>query len=169
MSRKIKSEADINSIHSYSISAKRTLLLVLISLFAISCLIQAQDKKTTGYLVDSSIVIDPGANGDYLIDFIEQMPQFPGGEEKLLKFISKNIIYPEKAKNEKIEGRVFCKFIVNRDGSVSDIKVVRSLDASCDAEAIRVLKLLPKFIPGMQDKIPVRVWYTLPVIFKLKK
>ena len=166
MSRKIKSEADINSIHSYSISAKRTLLLVLISLFAISCLIQAQDKKTIYYLVDSSIVIDPGANGTF-ID-IKQMPQFPGGEEKLLKFISKNIIYPEKAKNEKIEGRVFCKFIVNRDGSVSDIKVVRSLDASCDAEAIRVLKLLPKFIPGKQNGRNVRVWYSLPIAFKAK-
>lgn len=129
-------------------------------------MIQAQDNKTTGYSVDSNGVSDSGMLTG---TFIEQMPTFPGGEKKLLEFISKNIIYPEKAKNEKIEGRVICKFSVNRDGSVSDIKVVSSLDPSCDAEAIRVLKLLPKFIPGMQDKIPVRVWYTLPVIFKLKR
>jgi len=149
---------------------KKILFLLLISLLSILCLIQAQNKKTTGFFRDTNSVLDPGAGGDSLIiDFIEQMPTFPGGSEKLLKFISKNIIYPEKAKNEKIEGRVICKFIVNRDGSVSDILVVKSLDLSCDAEAIRVLNLLPKFIPGMQDKIPVRVWYRLPVIFKLKK
>jgi protein TonB len=137
---------------------------VVIGLVVMSCLIQAQDKKAKGYSVDSTSVIDPGAGGG----FIEQMPNFPGGEEKLLKFISKNLIYPENAKKEKIEGRVICRFIVNRDGSVSDIKVVRSLDTSCDTEAIKVLKLLPKFIPGKQNGKNVRVWYTIPITFKLE-
>jgi len=105
---------------------------------------------------------------DYIYTVIEQMPQFPGGEKELLKFISNNIIYPDKAKNEKIEGRVICRFLVNKDGSVSDIQVIRSLNSLLDAEAVRVLKLLPNFNPGMQDNNPVRVWYTLPVIFKLK-
>jgi len=103
-----------------------------------------------------------------IYQIVEQMPQFPGGEKELIKFISNNIIYPDKAKDDKIEGKVICRFLVNKDGSISDIQVIRSLNSLLDAEAVRVLKLLPNFNPGMQDNNPVRVWYTLPVVFKLK-
>jgi protein TonB len=93
------------------------------------------------------------------------MPQFPGGEDSLLNFISKNLKYPNT--EDDYMGRVICRFIVNKDGSVSNIEVVRSLETSFDAEAIKVLKLLPNFIPGKQNGNPVRVYYTLPISFKI--
>ena len=148
---------------------KRILFLALISLMAISCLIQAQDKMTTGNSDDSSnAIINPGAGDDSLriIDMIEQMPQFPGGEKELFKFINLNLKYPNS--DIDVNGKVICRFIVNRDGSVSNPEVIRSLDPECDKEAIRVIKLLPKFIPGKQNGKNVRVWYTMPVIFKLE-
>jgi protein TonB len=95
------------------------------------------------------------------------MPQFPGGEEALFKFIALNLKYPI-IDGDGMQGKVICRFIINKDGSVSDIKVIRSLDTSCDAEAIKVLKLLPKFIPGKQNGKNVRVWYTIPIAFKLE-
>ncbi|MDR3652026.1 MAG: energy transducer TonB [Paludibacter sp.] len=153
---------------------KRILFLVLIGLMAISCLIQAQDKMTTGNSAESSnVIIDPGAGGDSLrlIDrIIEQMPQFPGGESALLSFIEKNLTKPPVAQHDNgVPGKVICRFVVEKDGSISNITVIRSLDPACDKEAVRVLKLLPKFIPGKQDGKAVRVYYTLPVIFKFGK
>jgi TonB family protein len=99
---------------------------------------------------------------------IEQMPQFPGGESAMLEFISKNKIHqPITQCYNGIQGRVTCRFVVERDGSVSNIEVIRSLDPDCDKEAVRILKLLPKFIPGKQNGKTARVYYTLPVIFKM--
>jgi len=154
---------------------KRILFLVLISLIAISCLIQAQDKKTKGYSVDSNsnIIIDEyvkGGTGNQLnsnkvYQVIEQMPQFPGGEQELFKFINKNNKYT--ITEPCIQGKVICRFIVNRDGSVSNPEVIRSLEPVYDKEAIRVIKLFPKFIPGKQNGVSVSVWYTLPINFKL--
>lgn len=140
---------------------KRTLFLVLISLLAILSLIQAQDKKATGYSVDSSsnVIVDPGVGG--------QMPQFPGGDEALSLFIGRNLKYPIIEGGE-VQGKVICRFIVNRDGSVSNIEIVRSFGINYDAEAIKVLKLLPKFIPGKQNGKNVRVWYTIWIPFKLE-
>ena len=155
---------------------KRILFLVVISLIAISCLIQAQDKKTKGYSVDSNsnIIIDEyvkGGTGNQLnsnkvYQVIEQMPQFPGGEQELFKFINKNNKYT--ITEPCIQGKVICRFIVNRDGSVSNPEVIRSLDPACDKESIRVIKLLPKFIPGKQNGQVVNCWYTLPVTFKME-
>jgi TonB family C-terminal domain len=99
---------------------------------------------------------------------VEKMPQFPGGEVALLKWISENINYPEEAKKNKIEGRVACSFVVNKDGSVSDVQVVRPLDPDLDKEAVRVLSILPKFIPGEQRGEAVRVKYSVPVRFGKK-
>ena len=96
---------------------------------------------------------------------VEKMPQFPGGEVALLKWISENINYPEEAKKNKIEGRVSCTFVVNKDGSVSDAQVVRPFDPELDKEAVRVLQSLPKFKPGEQGGKAVRVKYSVPVRF----
>lgn len=99
---------------------------------------------------------------------VEQMPKFPGGDAELYKFISNNLNYPAMAIENNVQGRVVVQFVVTKDGSVGNVKVVRSVDRDLDNEAIRVCKKLPKFIPGKQNGQPVNVWYTLPVTFKLQ-
>lgn len=98
----------------------------------------------------------------------EQMPQFPGGNEKLLLYINKTLKYPEISQENGIQGIVVCRFIVTKNGKVERIEVLKSLDILCNKEAIRLVKSLPKFIPGKQDGINVNVWYTLPITFKLE-
>lgn len=99
---------------------------------------------------------------------VEEMPEFPGGEQALLSFIAKNIKYPKPAKRMGIEGRVTVSFVIDQDGSITNIEVLRGIGAGCDEEAIRVLKLLPNFSPGKQRGVPVKVQMQLPVNFRLK-
>jgi len=99
----------------------------------------------------------------------EQMPQYPNGDVELMQFLSTNLKYPQDAINKKIEGKVVCRFLVNKDGTVSDVKVIRSLYPSIDNEAIRVLKMLPKWTPGKQNGEFASVSYTIPITFKLPK
>ncbi|MGM9833981.1 MAG: energy transducer TonB [Candidatus Limisoma sp.] len=99
---------------------------------------------------------------------VEQMPQFPGGEAELMKYLSKNIKYPTMAMENNIQGRVVVQFVVTKTGSIGEVKVVRSVDRDLDKEAIRVCKSLPKFTPGKMNGQAVNVWYTLPVNFKLQ-
>ena len=99
---------------------------------------------------------------------VEQMPQFPGGEAELIKYLSKNIKYPTMAMENNIQGRVVVQFVVTKTGSIGEVKVVRSVDRDLDREAIRVCKSLPKFTPGKMNGQAVNVWYTLPVNFKLQ-
>jgi protein TonB len=99
---------------------------------------------------------------------VESMPSFPGGDAALFKYLSDNIKYPVIAQESGIQGRVICQFVVNRDGSIVDIEVVRSVDRSLDAEAVRVIQSMPKWTPGKQRGKTVRVKYTLPVNFRLQ-
>ena len=99
---------------------------------------------------------------------VEDIPEFPGGDAALLGFIAKNIRYPKQAQRMGIEGKVFLSFVIDTNGFVSDVKVLRGIGAGCDEEAMRVLKLLPKFSPGKQRGIPVKVQMQLPVNFQLK-
>jgi len=100
---------------------------------------------------------------------VESMPEFPGGQQALFKYLSENVKYPVIAQENGIQGRVICQFVVNRDGSIVDVEVVRSAgDASLDKEAVRVIKSMPKWKPGKQRGKAVRVKYTLPVNFKLQ-
>ena len=99
---------------------------------------------------------------------VEQMPQFPGGEAALLKYLSSHINYPPMAAESNIQGRVVVQFVVDKTGKVGEVTVVRSVDKELDREAVRVCKSLPKFVPGRQNGQPVSVWYTLPVTFKLQ-
>jgi Ca-activated chloride channel family protein len=101
-------------------------------------------------------------------DVTEQMPTFPGGEAALLSFIGQNMAYPKIAQENGIQGTVIVRFIINKDGSVGKVEVIRSLDPACDKEAIRLVKSLPKFIPGSQNGMKVGVYYTLPIKFKLE-
>jgi protein TonB len=99
---------------------------------------------------------------------VEEMPEFPGGETALRAFIGKAIVYPTVAQENGIQGKVFVTFVVNKDGSVSNAKIARGVDASLDAEALRVVSTLPKWKPGKQRGVPVRVSYTVPISFKLQ-
>lgn len=100
---------------------------------------------------------------------VETMPEFPGGQQALFKFLGENVKYPVIAQENGIQGRVICQFTVNKDGSIVDVNVVRSGgDASLDKEAIRVIKSMPKWKPGKQRGKPVRVKYTVPVNFRLQ-
>jgi len=100
---------------------------------------------------------------------VESMPEFPGGQQALFKFLSENVKYPVIAQENGIQGKVICQFTVNKDGSIVDVQVVRSGgDPSLDKEAVRVIKTMPKWKPGKQRGKPVRVKYTVPVNFKLQ-
>jgi len=100
---------------------------------------------------------------------VEQMPQFPGGELELLKYVRDNLRYPTIAAENGVEGQVVIRFVVSKDGSVTDAEILRSLDPSCDKEALRVVRSLPKWVPGKQNGRNVAVYYTLPVRFQLAK
>lgn len=101
-------------------------------------------------------------------DLAEQVPEYPGGEAELKKYIAQKIQYPENAVKNKVQGRAIVKFIVTKSGSIEEVEIVRSVDAELDVEAIRVVKTLPNFIPGKVNGEVVNVWYVLPVSFKLK-
>lgn len=98
---------------------------------------------------------------------VEEMPEFPGGTEGLFKFIYENVQYPQVAKENQIEGNVYLKFCVTYQGKIDQISVVRGVDPSLDAEAIRLISILPHWIPGRQAGNPVNVWYQLRIQFKL--
>lgn len=99
---------------------------------------------------------------------VEQKPQFPGGEAKLYEYLAKNIEYPQIANESGIQGRVYITFVVEKDGSITDVRVLRGIGGGCDEEAIRVVKSMPKWEPGRQRNKPVRVQYNLPIKFTLQ-
>ena len=105
---------------------------------------------------------------DEIFKSVEQPPTFPGGDAALMKYLSSHLQYPTMAQENNIQGKVIVQFVVEKDGHVGDVKVVRSVDKDLDREAIRVCKSLPKFTPGRQNGQAVGVWYTLPVNFKLQ-
>lgn len=103
-----------------------------------------------------------------VFDVVEQKPQFPGGEAALLKYVADHIHYPAMAQENNVQGRVVVQFVVTKTGSVGEVKVVRGKDPDLDKEAVRVVKSLPKFVPGKMNGHAVNVWYTLPIQFKLQ-
>lgn len=103
-----------------------------------------------------------------VFESVEQNPQFPGGDAALLKYVSDHIRYPSVAQENNIQGRVVVQFVVTKTGSIGQVKVVRSKDPDLDKEAVRVVKTLPKFVPGKMNGHAVNVWYTLPITFRLQ-
>jgi periplasmic protein TonB len=99
---------------------------------------------------------------------VEEMPRFPGGEDNLFKYLKKNIHYPELAREKGIKGRVYITFIINKEGQVKDVKVLRGIGGGCDEEARRVVAEMPDWIPGKQDGKNVIVQFNLPVNFNLR-
>ena len=110
----------------------------------------------------------PKVEESKVFDVVEEMPQFPGGPSALFEYLSKNIKYPVVAEENGVQGRVIVTFVVERDGSITDVKVVKSVDPSLDKEAQRVVKSMPHWIPGKQNGSAVRVKYTVPVTFRLQ-
>ena len=123
------------------------------------------------------LIIDPDKVDQYLAerkdtinvyDCVEQMPSFPGGTQKLKEFIEENLRYPKGLEESCVQGRVIVRFIVERNGKLSNVKVVKSGHPVLDKEALRIVKLMPRWIPGRQNGITVRVKFYIPIIFRLK-
>ncbi len=112
--------------------------------------------------------VKPKEEENKVFDVVEQMPSFPGGMGALMQYLSKSIKYPVIAEENGIQGRVICTFVVERDGSITDVRIAKSVDPSLDKEAQRVVKSMPHWIPGKQNGSAVRVKYTLPVTFRLQ-
>lgn len=139
----------------------------LAGLILVVCLVMA--SLTVSASGNGSVGDGRGATSNYDEVFVsvEKMPLFPGGEAALMTYIRDNITYPSTAADKNIQGKVVVQFVVDTAGQVGDVRVLRSVDADLDREAVRVVQTLPKFIPGTRLGKPVNVWYTLPVNFKL--
>lgn len=134
-------------------------------------ILSSEDDQNSGqpeHFAPPAIVDDEEESTDQIFRIVEEMPVFPGGEQELLRFINKSVKYPVIAQENGIQGRVICTFTVNQDGSVVDAEVVRGIDPSLDKEALRVIGVMPKWQPGKQRGKPVRVRYTLPIVFRLQ-
>jgi protein TonB len=141
-----------------------------------------QEKLTETHVAEETQKGDPDAlviaetnnaviedNNIYDLVAIQEQPGFPGGEGELFNFLHKNTVYPQVEKENGIQGKVFITFVVDKDGSVTDVSLYRGLKggAGCDKEALRVVKLMPKWSPGKQNGKAVKVRYILPINFKL--
>ena len=136
---------------------KKMKKLILMSLMAICCLMTASAQKTV-----------VSQKNQKVYEEVEQMPEYPGGMLAMMEFLQTNMKYPKDAEKQKVEGRVMVMFVVETDGSVSDVKVAKQVFPSLDAEAIRVVEAMPKWTPGRDKGKVVRVKYNLPIVFRLK-
>lgn len=133
---------------------KSLLLLLWLSLYS-------------GFLFSQEQVIDPDETVEFYV--IEEKPEFPGGQDALLKHIAKNTVYPDSARDNGIQGKVFISFVINKEGYVTKVKTVRSVHPILDNEAIRVIESLPKWKPGKQRGQYVNVNFIIPINFTLNK
>ena len=117
---------------------------------------------------EAQVTDESNPQSETIYKSVEQMPMFPGGEAGLLRYLQENIQYPPEAAKNNVQGRVILQFVVDKTGQVGEVKILRSVSEELDAEAVRVVKTLPKFEPGRQDGQPVSVWYTLPVSFNIR-
>ena len=137
--------------------------LILLIIVIAPASANAQDKRGKTTQTRKNTTTD-----DKIYEVCEQMPIFEGGDAALMKYLTDSVKYPELAKKHGVQGRVVIGFIVEKDGSLTDVKVLRHVDIALDAEALRVVKGMPKWIPGCQDEQLVRVRYNVPVSFRLK-
>ena len=161
---------------------KRTALFFALGLMASVVGVNAQNKDNPVVVISSEsvehdygdvVVIhhvqkeDSGNNGIFYS--VEQQPEFPGGMAELMKYLEKNLRYPQICKEQGVQGRVFLQFVVNTDSTISNIEVVKSVNPHLDKEALRVVSSMPKWVPGRQYGKPVRVRFILPITFRLPK
>lgn len=129
---------------------------------------QGTDDRNVVREYKEEIIVEEKHEVEQVFTAVEQMPQFPGGNEELMKFLKKNIVYPAMAQENNIQGRVIVQFVVTKTGDIGEVKIAKSIDRDLDNEALRLVKKLPKFIPGKMNGQAVNVWFTLPVNFKLQ-
>lgn len=134
----------------------KKVLFVLALLLSAHTAMHAQSNQNT----------ERNASDEKIFDVVEQPPSFPGGQAALMSYLSKNVKYPEEALKDNVQGRVIVGFIVEKDGSVSNAKIIRSVDSALDKEAIRIVMSMPKWTPGRQNGRNVRTKYNVPVNFK---
>lgn len=130
--------------------------------------VKGNDEAAGEVLKAKEVIAQEKPVEEKVFDVVEQMPQFPGGDAALFEYLSTHIKYPTIAEDNGVQGRVIVTFVVERDGSITDVKVVKSVDPSLDKEASRVVAGMPKWIPGKQNGSAVRVKYTVPVTFRLQ-
>ena len=129
-----------------------------------------EEKKTDAVeavSTDADEVLTEVNNTDSVYKVVEVMPEYPGGIDALMKYLSENIKYPEIAKKESIQGRVFVNFVVEKSGKVNNVNIIRGIGGGCDEEAIRVISSMPDWKPGLENGKPVRVDYNIPIKFAL--
>jgi protein TonB len=142
--------------------------LILVAIYIFTCIgNQTVYMEPENNNIEAADSIDEERAGK-IYDVVEVMPQFPGGMDALVTYLQNNIVYPPEAEEKGIEGKVVLTFIVEPDGSITYVKVVSPVDKLLDAEAVRVIKTMPKWIPGMQNGVAVRVKYTAPIAFNLE-
>lgn len=133
----------------------KKLALLLSAIFLTNMAFCQEEKKVS---VDDEVFV-----------VVEEQAEFPGGMEAMYAYIQKNLVYPELAKEKGIEGRVFVSFIIEKDGSISNILVKRAIGGGCEEAAVEMIKNMPKWKPGKQGGKPVRFQFTLPIKFELPK
>ena len=129
---------------------------------------EAEEPAVEEKIAEEQVPNEPVPESKKVYESVEQMPEFPGGVEGLMRYLQQNVQYPPTAIKNNVQGRVIVQFIIDETGQVGDVKVVRSVSEEVDAEAVRVIKSMPKFEPGRQGGEPVSVWYTLPIAFKMQ-
>ena len=137
----------------------------ILPLMMISKIMLGQEIK----LEAAPLPVDAIAPEEEVLTFVEQMPEFPGGDDALSAYLSKNIKYPKQANEQGISGRVVINFVVNENGDIADVKVARGIGYGCDEEAMRVVRSMPNWRPGKQNGKAVRVSYSLPITFELEE
>lgn len=150
-------------------------VVALLMLFS-NCTKKTEKVSPTENTASSSVINDRDtvakvskANNDSTVfEAVAEMPEFPNGDKALMTYLSKNIDYPANAQEKGIQGRVIIEFVINKDGSITEAKVVRSVDPELDKEALRVINKMPKWKPGKHEGVPVRVKYTIPVSYRLQ-
>lgn len=135
-------------------------LALLTFLFPLSLL--AQEKTIT-----QTFTIETEKSEEASFTIVDQMPEYPGGNEAMIQYLSSNIVYPDAMKKAGLQGTVFVGFIVEKDGIISEVKVLKGIGGGCDEEAVRVISEMPAWKPGMQEGKAVRVQYTLPIKYAL--
>lgn len=160
----------------------RIVAILILSLSTVSC-VKNNDKSSNNTpqpnrRIEKAVPIEKHSgemgrdsitnNGDKIYDSLDSMPKFPGGESALLEYIGKNTIYPKSALKQGIHGRVIVRFVINKSGKTEKVEAIRSLNPACDREAIRVVKSLPKWIPGKLNGENVSVWFVIPINFRIE-
>ena len=138
-------------------------LLIVAMLSSMTATLSAQNKRSD----HSRLPVKEKERISEVHTIVEQLPVFPGGEAALIAYVASHTRYPEQAIRDSVQGVVLLRFVVLENGSIGDVQIIRSLESHCDAEAKRVVRSLPRFIPGRQGGKAVRVWSSLPIRFQL--